>query len=134
MKSLDDYRKPKFVAYCKAALETFGQETPGIKNVLLATPDGFEISAHITTTDFSEDNLAAVASSMYALGASMTAELHLNQCNAITIDSEDGKIYIRGVSKGEDNLVLLVQSNQNAMLAHILHGSNKLANQIIEQL
>ena len=47
MATLEDYRESTFVSYCIRALETFAADTPGVKNVLLATPDGFEIAASV---------------------------------------------------------------------------------------
>jgi len=37
MATLEDYRESSFVTYCTRALETFAAETPGVKNVILAT-------------------------------------------------------------------------------------------------
>ena len=59
MATLEDYRESSFVTYCTRALETFAAETPGVKNVILATPDGFEIAAHADSSKHSADSLAA---------------------------------------------------------------------------
>ena len=66
MATLEDYRESTFVSYCIRALETFAADTPGVKNVLLATPDGFEIAAHTDDNKHSADNLAAVGSPLFA--------------------------------------------------------------------
>lgn len=135
MASLETYRESSFVAFCNSTLEQFLQETPGVKNVLLATPDGFEIASKTLDSAHSADKLAAVGSSLFALGASLISEFNLDVCRSIIIDSEKGKIYISAISGGESkNLILLLQSTQNAMLAHILHGSNKVAGYISERL
>lgn len=135
MASLETYRESSFVAFCNDALQTFMQGTPGVKNVLLATPDGFEIASQTSDSAHSPDKLAAVGSSLFALGASLISEFNLDVCRSIIIDSEKGKIYISAISGGGNkNLILLLQSTQNAMLAHILHGSNKVAGQISERL
>lgn len=135
MATLEDYRNSAFVNFCNKALEKFASDTPGVKNVLLATPDGFEISSHAENSKHSADNLAAVGSSLFALGASLVSEFELGESKSITIDSQKGKVYIRAIDGGEGkSLILLLQSTQNAMLAHILHGSNKLADSIGKRL
>ena len=134
MATLEDYRESTFVSYCTRALETFAADTPGVKNVLLATPDGFEIAAHTDDNKHSADNLAAVGSSLFALGSSLISEFDLGNSKSITIDSEKGKVYISAVSVDDKALIILIQSTQSAMLAHILHGANKLADQIAKRL
>lgn len=135
MATLEDYRDSAFVNFCNKSLEKFASDTPGVKNVLLATPDGFEISSHAEHSKHSADNLAAVGSSLFALGASLVSEFELGNSKSITIDSQKGKVYIRAIDGGEGkSLILLLQSTQNAMLAHILHGSNKLADSIGKRL
>jgi hypothetical protein len=134
MATLEDYRESSFVNYCARALETFASETPGVKNVLLATPDGFEIASHADGSKHSANSLAAVGSSLFALGSSLIGEFELGATRAITIDSEKGKVYISAVHADDKALILLIQSTQNAMLAHILHGANKLSDQIGKRL
>lgn len=135
MASLETYRESSFVAFCNATLEQFLQDTPGVKNALLATPDGFEIASRTQDNSHSADKLAAVGSSLFALGASLISEFNLDVCRSIIIDSDKGKIYISTISGGEGkNLILLLQSTQNAMLAHILHGSTKAAAQVSARL
>lgn len=130
MKSLEDYRAPKFVESCAKELEAFSAEVPAVENVLLATPDGFDIASYIMNENYSKDSLAAVGSSLFALGASLTNELALHDCKSITLDSEKGRIYIRAIEHNGHALVLLVQTAKKAMLAQVLHGSGKLAERI----
>lgn len=135
MASLETYRESSFVAFCNSTLEQFLQDTPGVKNALLATPDGFEIASRTHDSSHSADKLAAVGSSLFALGASLISEFNLDVCTSMTIESEKGKIYISAISGGQDkNLILLLQSTKNVMLAHILHGSGKVAAQVSERL
>lgn len=134
MKSLDDYRKVEFTTACEKELQHFAATVPAIQNVLLATPDGFDIASHITNENHSKDNLAAVGSSLFALATSLTTELALDNCQSITIDSDKGKIYIRAVEHNGHSLVLLIQTSKKAMLAHVLHGSAKLAEAIKQHL
>lgn len=134
MKSLDEYRDPKFAKACTEELEAFASEVPAAKNILLATPDGFDVASYITNDDYSEDNLAAVGSSLFALGSSLTQELDMDICESITLDTGKGRIYIRAIEHEGNSLVLLIQTGKRGMLAQILHGASKLAERLREKL
>ncbi len=135
MATLEDYRNGAFVSDCNKALADFMEETHGVKTVLIATPDGFEIASHSTGAAHSVENLAAVGSSLFALGASLASQFELGASRSITIDNDKGKVYISAIT-GENNrsLVLLLEASQQVMLAHILHGSKKLTTRIANQL
>lgn len=136
MATLEQYRNNAFVKYCESTIEAFLDETHGVKNVLLSTPDGFEITSKTRgSSNFSADNLAAVASTIFSLGTSVGDQLGHGTCHSVTIDNDKGKVYISSISGGEDkSLILLIESSQQTMLAHILHGSRKLAESIGKRL
>lgn len=136
MATLEQYRNSSFVKYCENALEEFLNETHGVKDVLLATPDGFEIASKSTGGGaFSSDNLAAVGSTLFSLGTSVGDQLGQGTCRSITIDNDKGKVYISSIEGGGGkSLILLIESSHQAMLAHILHGSRKLGESIGKRL
>lgn len=136
MATLEEYRNPAFVKFCEEALETFISETRGVKNVLLATPDGFQVASHsMDGGKHSADNLSAVGSTLFSLANSVVTELKLGVTRSLTIDADRGKVYICNVEGGKDkSLVLLLEADQKSMLAHILHGSRKLSETVGERL
>lgn len=135
MIALETFRTPAFVKLCEDALYQYSQDTPGVQNVLLTTVDGFKVAANGQLDEQSADKLSAVGSSLFALGSSLVSEFGLDACNAVTIDSGQGKVYIREVSPMSDRiLILIIKTTKNAMLAHILHGTAKLANHLGEQM
>lgn len=132
MVKLDDYRESNFVKVCNLALEDFVNDTTGVKNVMLATVDGFTI-AHCNVSE-SGDQLAAVGSSIFALGATLASEFNFGACKSITIENEEGRVYILTIVQDDKQLILLVQSFPNSTLAMILHGAQKLSSHIKEAL
>lgn len=134
MPTLDDYRNPQFVKYCEAALENFISET-GVKNALLATPDGFHLASAGGNSAHSADNLAATGSTLFALSSSVITEFNHGATRSVTIDAEKGKVFLCSVDGGQGKvLILLIEANQQTMLAHILHGSRKLSDSIGKRL
>lgn len=134
MVSLENYRNKVFITYCNQELKTYTQTYKGIDNTLLATPDGFEIASYSSSNAASADKLAAVGSSLFALGASLVNEFHLNDCRSIILDSSKGKIYISAIQHSEHSLILMVQTTEQATLGHIIHGVKKLQENISTKL
>lgn len=134
MISLEHYRNPQFVTHCLHALEEIIQETPGIKSIMLATVDGFEVASKEQGVAHSGDKLAAVGSSLFSLSASLVNEFALEDCKSINIDSEKGRVFISAIRVDKKQLILMIQSNQNAMLARILHAASKLSEHIAQHL
>lgn len=136
MITLDEYRNPIFVRFCQATLDNFLAETHGVITVLVATPDGFTIASSSKDDRTSADNLSAVGSTLFSLGTSVAGQLAQGICNSVTIDNEKGKVFISSVSDGSEDrsLILFLQTTQQAMLAHILHGSRKLSETLAKRL
>ncbi len=130
MTTLKKYRSEAFVNFCNKALEDYVQSYRGIDTALLATPDGFEIAVCNSAEEHSADKLAAVASSLFALGSSLIGEFSLTDCKSIILDSGKGKVYISSISNGATDVILMVQSSEIATLGNIIHGVKKLSEDI----
>lgn len=129
---LEHYRDPAFVNICTQALEEFVLNTGGVKNVLLATVDGFSIAN--CQVEERGDGLAAVGSSIFALGATLGSEFQLGECKSITVENELGRVHLLTVHEEEKQVILLIQCLQHSTLAMVLHGAQKLAAELREAL
>lgn len=135
MASLENYRNQKFVDFCVGELAEYTQHYRGINAALIATPDGFEIASYSHEGDYSNANkLAAVGSSLFALGGSLSNEFHLTDCKSIILDSEKGKVYISAIQNKEHSVILMVQTSNQAILGNIIHGARKLNEAIATEL
>ncbi len=135
MISLENYRDKAFVSYCNQELEDYGRTYKGIENALLATADGFELAAYSSGSNVSSaDKLAAVGSSLFALGVSLVGEFHLQNCRSIILDSSKGKIYISAVQHDKHSIILMIQTNENATLGNVIHGVKKLQHKVTDKL
>ena len=123
------HKDKAFLAYCRELLDQFADETNGINYVFIATADGFDVASKIlnfTDTYGSQDKLAAVASSIMALGISLSGEFGLQNCRTVTVDSDTGKITLRPINTIHQSFILLIQSGSDGLLGHILHGASKI--------
>ncbi|PID58445.1 MAG: hypothetical protein CR957_00200 [Gammaproteobacteria bacterium] len=133
MITLQNYRNEAFVGFCNEKLKEYTQNYRGIETALLATPDGFEIAVY-SHKETQADKLAAVGSSLFALGSSLVAEFNLKDCKSIILDSERGKVYISSIANGNNAVVLMVQSSDQATLGNIIHGAKRLNDDIAGKL
>lgn len=134
MISLKDYRDDEFVNYCNEQLVNYTKMYRGIETALLATPDGFEIASYASAQNHSPDKLAAVGSSLFALGASLISEFNLNNCKSVILESDRGKVYLSTIENSQLSVVLMIQTNHQAMLGNIIHGAKKLNENITQKL
>ncbi len=134
MINLDIYRDKQFITFCTSELENYARSFRGIDTALIATPDGFEIAAHNPQQKYSTDKLAAASSSLFVLSMSLIQEFYLRDCKSIILDSERGKIFIATIGNKQHPVILMVQTNEQAMLGNVMHGAKKLSEKIIERL
>ncbi|SCX71400.1 roadblock/LC7 domain-containing protein [Variovorax sp. EL159] len=95
-------------------------ETTGVASVVIATPDGFEI-ASANLRDFQPSRIAAMASSISAMGAVVSQEARLGRCTCITVATDKGFALVRPVRNGETELVVNVIADAGAVLAQVMY-------------
>lgn len=134
MPSLENYRNEKFVSLCAQELEDYTRSYRGIDTALIATPDGFEIASYAHRQSYSADKLAAVGSSLFALGVSLFQEFQLRDCKSIILDSEKGKVYISTIENMNHSIILMIQTSDQATLGNIIHGAKRLNETIANEL
>ena len=123
------HKDEAFLSYCRQLLDQFAEDTNGVNYVFIATADGFDVASKIlnfSETYGNQDKLAAVASSIMALGISLAGEFGLQNCRTVTVDSDTGKITLRPINTIHQSFILLIQSGSDGLLGHILHGANKI--------
>ncbi len=95
-------------------------DVSGIASVVIATPDGFEI-ASAALRDFEPSRIAAMASSIAAIGAVVSQEARLGRCKCITVATDNGFALVSPVHSGETELVVNVIADAGAVLAQVMY-------------
>ena len=95
-------------------------EVSGIASVVIATPDGFEI-ASVARRDVEPARIAAMASSIAAIGAVVSQEARLGRCTCITVATDNGFALVSPVHSGETSLVVNVIADADAVLAQAMY-------------
>ena len=111
---------------CDRALDELMQEIKGIKAVVVATEDGFEVSARVENTA-QVARLSAMASSLAALGAMAGEESQLGVCHSLLMEAADGYITIVQVRRADVSLIVSVVTGRDAVIGQVLYFSKKAA-------
>lgn len=73
------------VTSSKQALDSYAAPIDGLQMALLTTPDGFEIASLRNRSDLQVNRLAAMASSLMAMGRAVGREIQVSNCNRLTL-------------------------------------------------
>ncbi|PID37766.1 MAG: hypothetical protein CR966_00490 [Pseudomonadales bacterium] len=121
----------KFISSAKVVLSDLVHSASGIEGVLLATTDGFEVSA-VFQRDYDGGKLSAVGSSILALVQALVNEAHLTGCRSVILDAENGKVMISAVPNKNLPMIAIILTKQQVLLGQVMHGMNKAQNKLIE--
>jgi uncharacterized protein len=110
---------PELAVRCEVYLRRFIATTSGVNAALVVTSDGFEV-ASVLHSSLSPDKIAAMTSSMLALGEAVLGEANLNNCKNVVIESESGLIIMLSIGDPTKELLLSVITNGHAMLGQVL--------------
>ncbi len=90
----------------------------GVRSAVLFSSDGFEIAALSVDANASA-RLAAIGSSLSALGSAISSEAGLREFDRTTIESPDGTVIIMRV-RADQALSLVVVAGKRVMLGQLL--------------
>ncbi|HET9048900.1 MAG TPA: roadblock/LC7 domain-containing protein [Chiayiivirga sp.] len=112
-------------------LEALG-ELRGVRGAVLFSPDGFEVASYSVDKEASM-RLAAIGSSLAALGSAIASEAGLDSFDRTLIEGHGGTVMITRVD-GEAGLALAVIANPDVVLGRLLWGSKHCCDEIQKTL
>ncbi len=86
--------------------------------VVVCTPDGFPLG-HAKRRSVDVDHLAAVVSSIGALGDTASHETGIGEPRCVLVDSSQGRLLVRNVGRGERALTLAVLTDASVVLGMV---------------
>ncbi len=98
------------------------QELSGVIAIVIASADGFDIASSVSG-DVDAARIAAMASSISAIGAVVAQEGKLGQCRQITVNTKDGFVHVARVDRPDGELVLSVMAQASAVLALVAYSA-----------
>lgn len=88
---------------------------PGALAVVVATVDGFDV-AHANKLPIEPSRLAAMTSSIAAMGDVVTQEANLGKPRCVVVDAKDGMVIVSAVERDDHALVVNVLTNRTPTL------------------
>jgi uncharacterized protein len=110
----------------EAELATLARAVPDLLEAVISTEDGFELAA-IGSTAESAARIAAMTSSMHALGETMAVETALGECHSVVVETDRGKVVIMRIDNADASLRLTVVARNNALLGAVLFAARACA-------
>ena len=110
------------------ALLQLASKVPELMTACVATRDGFEITQLKGLAD--QRKLAAMASSMHALGDAISVEVALGVCRNVIVEGGDGRAVMLSVPYYSYNKVLIAAASSETNLALLLISTRDCCTQL----
>jgi predicted regulator of Ras-like GTPase activity (Roadblock/LC7/MglB family) len=119
---------------CVRALERLVGDETGVEYALLASADGFEVAGATRTHALNGARVAAMASSIFAVGSAMAGELRLESCRNLVVEAEKGFLTLLTVPCARAPLVLWTVALKETTLGMVLMASRACARDLARLL
>lgn len=104
-------------------------EQHGVLAVVIASVDGFDW-ASASNGKLDASRIAAMSSSIAAIGSVVTQEVHIGASKSITVNTENGFVYITYLDLAGASHVLNVIADKSAILAQIIYRCGEIAKRL----
>lgn len=101
-----------------------------VSAVVVASVDGFAIASAFNGAN-DADRIAAMASSISAIGSVVAMEAGLGAYRSVTINTDSGFVVVHSVQRTDLELVISVVAGGDAVLAQVLHRVKAMAAQLL---
>ena len=108
----------------------FLRDINGVNAVVVATVDGFALASAVSR-DNDAGRIAAMASSISAIGSVVAMEAGLGAYRSVTINTESGFVVVHAVPRRDVELVINVIADGGAILAQVVHRIGTVARQLM---
>lgn len=120
---------PAAVALAQAEVESIRQDVAGVTAVVVATVDGFDIASTVAGS-LDAARVAALASSIAAIGDVVSSEARLGRPQSVTVNTDGGFAVVHGVRRPDIDLVISVVASADAVLAQVNYRAGAAAKKL----
>ena len=114
------------VKAAQAQADRLMSELGGVVAVVVSTADGFDVASR-ARDPAQVSRMAAMASSMSAIGQVVGQESLLGAHRSITLDAEQGFVVMVEVRRDDVPLIMSIVTTRSALLGQVLYGANEAA-------
>jgi len=124
---------PTVTEALRRQLEQFGADTPGVQLAVLGSADGFPVASYrgVGAAAVEAPKVAAMTSSIAALGEAIARETGLEGPARIIIEADTGTVVLIGINGIKPTVALAVVAGKQAILGHLLWAARNASNAIV---
>ena len=122
----------ELIDFAKNEIQDVLMNVRSVNYVMLCSTDGFEL-AHVYKRDgYNSTKLAAVSSSILAMVAAFMNEIHLEGCQSITLDADNGKAILTSIPSSNHPMIIVTLTEKDVLLGQLLYTLKNASNKIIQ--
>lgn len=111
-------------------LQRFLNTVIGIDFVMLCSSDGFELALASKKNIENKGKIAAVSSSILAMVSAFISEIQLMGCQTITLDAENGKVFLTAINHRNYPMVMVAVTNKDILMGQMLYYYKELGERL----
>ena len=122
----------ELIDFAKNEIQDVLMNVRSVNYVMLCSTDGFEL-AHVYKRDgYNSTKLAAVSSSILAMVAAFMNEIHLEGCQSITLDADNGKAILTSTPSSNHPMIIVTLTEKDVLLGQLLYTLKNASNIIMQ--
>ena len=122
----------ELIDFAKSEIQDVLMNVRSVNYVMLCSTDGFEL-AHVYKRDgYNSTKLAAVSSSILAMVAAFMNEIHLEGCQSITLDADNGKAILTSTPSPNHPMIIVTLTEKDVLLGQLLYTLKNASTKIIQ--
>ena len=122
----------ELIDFAKNEIQDVLMNVRSVNYVMLCSTDGFEL-AHVYKRDGDNSTkLAAVSSSILAMVAAFMNEIHLEGCQSITLDADNGKAILTSIPSSNHPMIIVTLTEKDVLLGQLLYTLKNASNKIMQ--
>lgn len=122
----------ELIDFAKSEIQDILMNVRSVNYVMLCSTDGFEL-AHVYKRDgYNSTKLAAVSSSILAMVAAFMNEIHLEGCQSITLDADNGKAILTSIPSPNHPMIIVTLTEKDVLLGQLLYTLKNASSRIMQ--
>jgi predicted regulator of Ras-like GTPase activity (Roadblock/LC7/MglB family) len=97
----------ELIDFAKSEIQDVLMNVRSVNYVMLCSTDGFELAHVYKRNGYNNTKLAAVSSSILAMVAAFMNEIHLEGCQSITLDADNGKAILTSIPSPNHPMIIV---------------------------
>ena len=122
----------ELIDFAKSEIQDVLMNVRSVNYVMLCSTDGFDL-AHVYKRDgYNSTKLAAVSSSILAMVAAFMNEIHLEGCQSITLDADNGKAILTSTPSPNHPMIIVTLTEKDVLLGQLLYTLKNASSRIMQ--